>query len=152
MKRWRVYADTSVFGGCFDPEFEQESCAFFGEVAEARFLLVISDVTVRELALAPHEVRRVLEKVPPDNVEFIPSSDEIRQLQDAYLKAGVLSPAQAGDAEHIAAASVAGVDLVVSWNFKHIVNLDKILKYEAVNLMHGYKPLRIHSPKEVIQS
>lgn len=125
MKRWRVYADTSVFGGCFDPEFEQESCAFFGEVAENRFLLVISDVTVRELALAPHEVRRVLEKVPPDNVEFIPSSDEIRQLQDAYLKAGVLRPGS---------------------------DLDKISKYEAVNLMHGYKPLRIHSPKEVIQS
>lgn len=83
---------------------------------------------------------------------MLPRSDEIDRLRDAYLQAGVLSPASAGDAEHIAAASVAGVDLLVSWNFRHIVNFDKILKYEAVNLMHGYKPLRIHSPQEVTQS
>jgi len=63
-----------------------------------------------------------------------------------------VSGAYAADAEHIAAATIAEVDIVVSWNFRHIVNFDKILKYEGVNLLHRYKPLRIHSPKEVIQS
>ncbi len=63
-----------------------------------------------------------------------------------------MSAAYAADAEHIAAATIAEVDIVVSWNFRHIVNFDKILKYEGVNLQHRYKPLRIHSPKEVIQS
>ena len=62
----------------------------------------------------------------------------------------VVGRSAAEDAEHIASASVAGVDLVISWNFKHIVRLDRILGYEAVNLRQGYKPLRIYSPKEVV--
>jgi len=82
-----VYADTSVFGGCFDPQFEQESRAFFREVAAGRFVLVISDVTVRELALAPLRVRQVLESLSPDVVEFVPGSKEILELRDAYLEA-----------------------------------------------------------------
>ena len=152
MKRLRVYADTSVFGGCLDAEFAEASRAFFMEVAAGRFLLVISDETVRELAQAPLAVRRVLEEVSPDDVEFVPDSDEIRQLRDAYLHAGVVGPACTEDAEHIAAASVAEVDLVISWNFKHIVHFEKIRGYEAVNLIEGYKPVRIHSPREVVRS
>ena len=62
----------------------------------------------------------------------------------------MLEPKSAADAEHIAAATVAGVDLMVSWNFKHIVHFDKIRGFEAVNLLQGYKPIRIHSPREVV--
>ena len=150
MKRLRIYADTSVFGGCFDVEFELESRAFFQEVAARRVMLVISEVTLRELTQAPPNVRTVLEGLSPDQVEFVPSSDEIRQLRGAYLEAGVLGPASIADAEHIAAATVAGVDLLISWNFKHIVHFDKIRGFEAVNLLQGYKPLRIYSPREVV--
>lgn len=50
---------------------------------------------------------------------------------------------------HIALATVADVDLLVSWNFKHIVRFDKIRLFNAVNLEQGYKPLAIHSPREV---
>ena len=151
MKRLRVYADTSVFGGCFDTEFEEESRAFFREVAAGKFLLLLSETTLRELAEAPVEVRRVLQELSPDDTEFIPHSEAIRELREAYLQAGVVGQAAADDAEHIAAASVAEADLVVSWNFKHMVHFDKILGYQAVNLTQGYKPLRIHSPKEVVE-
>mgnify|MGYP001574222385 CR=1 FL=1 len=107
MRRLRVYADTSVFGGCFDPEFDEASRAFFREVAARRFLVVVSDVTLRELAQAPPEVRGVLAAIAPEDVEHVPGSDEISRLRDAYLDAGVLGPTAAGDAEHIAAAEVA---------------------------------------------
>jgi hypothetical protein len=151
MRRLRVYADTSVFGGCFDEEFADESSAFFKEVSGRRFLLVIADVTVRELAFAPEPVRRVLAELSADDVEFIPYSEEIGRLRDAYIAAGVLGETSAGDAEHIASATVAEADLVVSWNFKHIVHFDKIAGFQAVNLLHGYKPIRIYSPREVVE-
>lgn len=151
MRTLRVYADTSVFGGCFDEEFQEESLAFFREVKEGRFLLVVSLVTLRELRRSPEQVRQLLQELPSRSVEVLEDSPEIAQLRDAYMQAGVVGSASIDDAEHIAAATVAEVDVVVSWNFKHIVHFDKIRGYEAVNLLQGYKPIRIHSPKEVIQ-
>ena len=151
MRRLRVYADTSVYGGCFDEEFKKASRAFFREVSGGRFGLVVSETVQRELAEAPEEVKQVLAGLDMGNLEFIDSSSELTQLRDAYLQAGILGGASQDDAEHIAAASVAEVDLVVSWNFKHIVHFDKIAGFGAVNLLHDYKPLRIHAPQEVVE-
>ncbi len=151
MRRLRVYADTSVYGGCFDEEFKKVSRTFFREVSGGRFGLVVSETVQRELAEAPEEVKQVLAGLDMGNLEFIGSSSELTQLRDAYLQAGILGGASQDDAEHIAAASVAEVDLVVSWNFKPIVHFDKIAGFGAVNLLHGYKPLRIHAPQEVVE-
>ena len=120
-KPLRVYADTSVFGGCFDTEFEEVSRRFFDEVRQGRIQLVLSDTTLLELTGAPDKVRRVLADLSPTSHERIFLSDEIEQLRDAYLAHGVVGSAAKRDAEHIAAATVADVDLIVSWNFKHIV-------------------------------
>ncbi|MBM4049868.1 MAG: type II toxin-antitoxin system VapC family toxin [Planctomycetes bacterium] len=151
MRRLRVYADTSVYGGCFDAEFQVESRAFFREVSAGRFVLLIAQITVRELAMAPHRVRSVLHELQPETMEFLPFSDEVRLLRDAYMEFGILAPASAGDAEHVASATVGEADLLVSWNFKHIVHFDKIAAFQAVNVLRGYKPVRIHSPREVIE-
>lgn len=151
MRRLRVYADTSVFGGCFDEEFDDDSRAFFRDVVRGRFTLVVSPVLLMELRRAPERVQRVLTDLPDAAIEVMDDSVEIRELRDAYLSAGILGPAAVNDAEHIASASVALVDLVVSWNFQHIVHFDKIRQYEAVNLLRGYRPVRIHSPKEVVE-
>jgi len=146
----RVYADTSVFGGCFDDEFQSGSERFFEEVRQGRFVLVISDVTLDELELAPEEVRNVLAGVPNEQIEVVNTSPESTDLRDAYLQAGVVGPASSNDAAHIAVATVANVDLVVSWNFKHIVHFEKIGGYAGVNSLRGYRSPRIHSPREVI--
>lgn len=92
----------------------------------------------------------MLSKLPTESVEVINFCDEIAILRDAYLEAGILGSEGKADAEHIAAASVADVDLVVSWNFKHIVHYEKISGYQAVNLINGYKEIRIYSLKEVV--
>ena len=118
MKRLRVYADTSVYGGCFDEEFKQASRALFREVSGGRFGLVVSETLQRELAEAPEGVKQVLAGLDIGNLEFIEISSELTQLRDAYLQAGILGGASQDDAEHIAAASVADLDLVVSWNCK----------------------------------
>lgn len=151
-KKLRIYVDTSVFGGCFDEEFMKESLALFEEIKSGKFILVISSVTTQELSQAPETVRQVLANLPPERVEIISDSPDILQLRDAYLTAQVVGPACLKDAQHIAAASVAMVDLVVSWNFKHIVHYDKINGYHGINLLYGYRPIPIYSPKEVVES
>jgi predicted nucleic acid-binding protein len=152
MKIFRVYADTSVFGGCFDDEFARESELFFSAIKAGEFILLISTTTLAELGRAPEYVRKVLATLPRDAVEAIQFTDEIAKLRDAYLEAGILHAEQRSDAEHIASASVAEADFVVSWNFKHIVHFEKIAAYQAVNLINGYKEIRIYSPKEVVAS
>jgi len=148
----RIYVETSVFGGCRDEEFKRESRELFKEIREGKFILVISVTTLDELARAPVEVRRVLEELPRAGLEMIEWSAEVEQLRDAYLAAGVVGPSGRSDAEHIAFATVAGVDLIVSWNFKHIVHFKKIRGYHAVNLLEGYPAIPIYSPREVIES
>ena len=112
MKRFRVYVDTSVFGGCFDDEFAEESKSLFEDMKAGKFLLVISATTLGELERAPEHVQRVLAELPPDNVEMIEFSEEIARLRDAYLEARILEPEGKADAEHIASASVADKEVV----------------------------------------
>jgi len=150
MKRFRVYADTSVYGGCFDEEFVRESRAFFHAVESGKFTLVVSPTVLTELQRAPEQVRRILAGLPPQAIEMMGFTEEVRHLRDAYLDAKVLGSQHQADAEHIASASVAEVDFVVSWNFKHIVQFEKIAGYQAVNLLNGYREIRIYSPKEVV--
>ena len=150
MKKLRIYADTSVFGGCFDEEFAKESGALFQEVRSGRFRLLVSSTTIRELDNAPKEVQAVLGSISPEVIEYLELSDEVADLRDAYITAGIVGASSLRDAEHIALASVADADLVVSWNFKHIVHYEKIAGYNAVNLLRGYRPLQIFSPREVV--
>ena len=149
-KTHRIYVDTSVFGGCFDKEFETPSKTFFEKVRSGDFALVLSDVTLIELRSAPKSVVGLLDSIPDEFLEQIPFSDEIGTLCDAYVSAGIVGKASVQDAEHVASATVAEVDLVVSWNFRHIVHFEKIAGYQGVNLIHGYPPIRIYSPMEVI--
>ena len=107
-------------------------------------------MTLAELALAPETVRRVLAGLPPEQVEIVGTSPESDELQKAYLTASVVGPASSNDAAHIAVARVTNVDLVVSWNFKHIVHFEKIGGYEGVNTLLGYRSPRIYSPREVV--
>jgi hypothetical protein len=151
MRRLRLYAETSVFGGCFDEEFAEDSKLLFEEIRRGRFVLVVSDVTVRELRRAPPEVRAILSAVPEPNLSRIGPRMEISNLRDEYIRANVVRSASLLDAEHIAAASVARADLIVSWNFKHIVHFEKIRGYHAVNLLNGYNAIPIYSPREVVQ-
>ena len=151
MKRLRLYAATSVFGGCFDEEFADASGKLFAEIKEGRFLLVVSATTLRELQRAPEHVRRVVADLPDSSIEVVGTTEEVERLRDACVESGVVAASSLLDAEHIASASVAAVDLIVSWNFRHIVHFEKIRGYHAVNLLNGYHPIPIHSPREVIE-
>jgi hypothetical protein len=150
MSELAVYTDTSVFGGVFDEEFAQPSKAFFELVTTGRYRLMVSDVTRREIGLAPTHVQRLFEEYLPF-VQLIPIDDRVLHLRDAYVRAGVVGPSATDDAAHVAAASLAGADLIVSWNFQHMVHFDKIRQYNEVNRRQGIEPIDIRSPLEVIE-
>lgn len=133
----RVYVDASVFGGVYDTDFAESSRDFFRQVADGQWTVLISELVVAELAGAPQAVRGVLEHLPVDFVEEAPVSEDSRRLAEAYLDAGVLAKSSSNDALHVAVATVARADLILSWNFKHIVNFRRIRLFNSVNLAQG---------------
>lgn len=146
---FRVYTDSSVLGGCKDIGFEDDSLRLIEWARHGQLRLLISEVTLRELESAPVEVREILTRLPLDCWEFVPLTTEILVLRDAYIRAGVVGPQWLNDAAHVAAATVAHADAIVSWNFKHIVRLEKIKGYNQVNESRGYGSLTIITPREV---
>jgi len=149
MKRLRVYVDTSVFGGCFDGEFAEESRRFFDLVRSGQVVILISQVVVDELVGAPSQVLGLVESLPIESVVRMELTPEIIELRDAYVAAGIVAPRFVDDATHVAVATVARADAIVSWNFKHIVRIDKMRAYNRVNLQAGFGLLSIVSPQEV---
>lgn len=145
----RIYVDTSVFGGCYDPEFEIWSNRIIDFFIKGKYKAVISEVSVFELKYAPSEIRRVLSKIPKSNLEIVRLTDEAVRLSNLYIKEKIVTEKSLADTQHIAIATVQQVDLLVSWNFKHIVNFDKIRLYNAVNLKYGYKILEIRNPRDL---
>lgn len=144
-----VYADTSVFGGVFDEEFADASRTFFDQVKAGLLELLVSDVSRRETTLAPDDVQTLFQELLP-HMALVSVDARVLDLRDAYVSSGIVSERWRDDAAHVAAATVAGADLIVSWNFKHIVHFDKIRLYNAVNAANGYGELDIRSPLEVI--
>ncbi|MDY7009912.1 MAG: PIN domain-containing protein [Planctomycetota bacterium] len=149
MRRIRVYVDTSVFGGTQDDEFADVSRCFFERVKVGDFIVLVSRMILREVSRAPKKVQLVLESLDPDSVEYVEENAEIDALANAYIEAGILGQSSRDDAVHVATATIAGANLVLSWNFKHIVNYDRIHKYNAINLLNGYQQIEIRSPLEM---
>ncbi|MBI1806141.1 MAG: PIN domain protein [Ignavibacteria bacterium] len=145
----RVYVDNSVIGGKHDPEFAEPTEKLFREFRSGLYLPVISNITTKEIQNAPAHILRAYNDLS-EIAEFIELSDEAVQLSQSYIKEGKFSKRMLADTLHIATASVHRVDIVVSWNFRDIVNLNKIVIYNAVNLKMGYHQIEIRNPREIL--
>lgn len=146
----RVYIDTSVVGGYFDDEFENDTKVFFERVFNKEFLVHFSEISEAELSLAPDFVKGLKLKIPSDCYKFLELDNDSRVLAQTYLNERILGKASLNDAYHIAIATVNRLDVLVSWNFKHIVNYDKIKLFNSINLRLGYPMIDIRSPREFI--
>ena len=144
----RIYIDTSVFGGLFDPEFEAGSRMLFDEIHAGSFHVVTSEVVRSEIDLSPRHVKKLYGSVSR-KAEIAIVTDESLKLREAYVAAGVVTKQSRNDALHVALATISQCSTIVSWNFKHIVNFQKIPLYNAVNLLNGYTTIQIHSPYEM---
>jgi len=150
MRPLLVYAETSVFGGEFDAEFVNHNRRFFRVVEAGRFRLVVSDRVQDEIMDSPAEVRGFYdEKVP--TVPRLRVSSEVRELARCYMRNKIFKPDSYSDAIHVACAAVNQCAGLVSWNFRHIVNPDKIIRFNMVNVANGYPQLFIVSPRGIME-
>ena len=146
----RIYIDTSVIGGYFDEEFKEATIKLFERLENNEVIFVVSDLLDLELINAPQQVRDHLSKYSPDKFQRIELTEEVVKLADTYIEEKVVGKTSMEDCRHIALATINKVDVLASWNFKHIVNLDRIKGYNSVNLKLGYSMIEIRSPKDLV--
>lgn len=147
----RVYIDTSIIGGYFDEEFEFYTKLFFEKVEQGKFKIIISDILTTELKGAPDEVLTFYDSVSPTQVEYVEQTKDSIWLGEEYLNEGVVGKASRTDCRHIALATMINADILVSWNFKHIVNIKRIRGYNSVNIRNGHRILEIRTPREILE-
>ena len=147
----RFYFDTSVFGGVFDKEFDEATLQLFERVKLGQVTCVFSDLTETELLNAPENVKAYFKNLPQENIERVVVTDEILTLASKYVAEKVVGATSFDDCIHIATATIYKTDILVSWNFKHIVNIYRIRGYNSINIRSNYQSLEIRSPKEILE-
>ena len=149
-KKLRIYVDTSTVGGCLDDEFREASVKLMDMFRDGRAVALLSGLLFQELKGAPGKVKQVIKELPDASLEAVSVGEDAERLQSLYLEASVVGGSCANDALHVALATVARADMIVSWNFKHIVHFDKMRGFNAINIREGYAQLSIYSPLEVV--
>jgi hypothetical protein len=142
------YVDTSVFGGKFDAEFKYWTKKFFKKVETSNTILLKSDVVDDELTGSPKKVQDFVQTIPSKKIQTLQLTEEAIELAQQYIHENIVGKASRADCFHIAIATIQKADLLVSWNFKHIVNIQKIHGFNAVSLKYGYQTLEIRNPRE----
>ena len=146
----RIYIDTSVVGGYFDEEFKDATRKLFKRFENNEITFVVSNLLDLELIDAPETVKELLYKFSNDKFERVELNEEAILLADTYIAEKVVGKSSLEDCRHIALATIHKVDVLASWNFKHIVNLDRIKGYNSVNYRLGYPMIEIRSPKDLL--
>jgi hypothetical protein len=147
----KVYIDTSIVGGYFDEEFKEATFMLFERLERGEIIFVVSDLLDLELIKAPLHVKEHLLKYSADKFQRVELTEEVIFLADQYISEKVVGKTSVEDCRHIALATLNKVDVLASWNFKHIVNLDRIKGYNSVNLRLGYSMIEIRSPKDLVK-
>ena len=145
----RLYLDTSVIGGYFDNEWQTPTRELWKQMQTGKFRFVTSHVTMDEMINAPEHVRELLAKTF-HNEAILSVTEETEQLAAAYMQQNILSPKYTDDARHVAVCTVAQIEYLVSWNFRHLVNVEREKGFNAVNLLQGYRTISIVNPLEFI--
>jgi predicted nucleic acid-binding protein len=144
----RIYIDTSVVGGYHDLEFSKYTIPLFERIQKGEFIVLLSTVTQDELEPAPKHVQELIKNMKNDFVELLTISDEAVELATEYINERVVGQTSFADCLHIALATIHRADFLISWNFKHIVNVQRIREFNSINIRNGYKQLEIRSPRD----
>ncbi|MEQ8547842.1 MAG: PIN domain-containing protein [Cyclobacteriaceae bacterium] len=142
--------DTSIFGGLFDEEFEEFTVPLFERIKNSEFEIIYSNITEQELESAPKKIRETVNQMPKSLTHFVKSDLETANLAKRYVDEGVVGATSFADCLHIALATIHNANILLSWNFKHIVNVVRIVGYNSINSIEGYKPIDIRSPRELM--
>ena len=154
MKKLKIYLDTSVISHLLaedTPEKMADTQALWLELEAGRYEVVVSNITIAELTRCKEQLRIALfEQLNRIPFIIVEESEETLSLTDSYMQYGVLREKSRDDCRHIAVASVVNCQYIVSWNFKHFVNIKTITKVQAVNKLLGYPEVNILPPSMLI--
>lgn len=147
----KIYLDTSVISALFDernPSRQALTEGFFAQIHN--FEVYLSDVTLEEIAKTNNE--SLQEKMQRCVVPFavLKKTDTVITIAKELVQNQAVPPTSVADAYHLAVAMVAGMDYLLSWNFKHLVRLKTKEVVHQVAIGHGYQPLQIIAPPELI--
>jgi predicted nucleic acid-binding protein len=131
------------------PERVEHTERFWSDVIKGKIQIIASDILREELDDAPQHVQQLFATLPASQIERVVSTDESNKLAERYIAEGVVGASNLNDCKHVALATLAEADVLVSWNFKHIVRLNKIYRYNGINKMLGYREIEIRTPYEV---
>jgi len=157
MKIPKIYIETSVLNFVFaddSPDKREVTIKLFEEIKEGRYLPFTSDYVKREIDNTSdlHKNDELNRLMIEYKIEILPMREEISRLANEYVKEGIIPTKHQMDAFHIAAATVYDLDMILSWNFQHIVKKKTIMMTESINLRNGYKKVEICSPSEVVEN
>jgi len=150
MKKETLYLDTSVPSAYYDkmkPERQKLTWEFWKKLE--KYEVYISEMTEIELKNTKERKKRNQFLSLTAGMEILPITEEVIELVQIYLKNKVVPKAKEEDAYHIAVATLNEIDIIVSWNFDHLVNIKTRRRVNGVNILHGYKPIEIISPPEL---
>jgi predicted nucleic acid-binding protein len=155
MPKLRIYIETSVWSFAFAddaPDYRADTLAFFDRCRQNAFDVFVSDVVLGELVQADEPLRSELSALVRDiRPAFVALTSDANELADAFVREGVVPPSKPEDARHVAIAFGEELDVLVSWNFRHIASVRRAERFNAVAVMSGYyRPLKIVSPAEVL--
>lgn len=137
-----------MFGGYFDEAFAEHTIPRFDRLKNGEFTLLFSSVTQDELENAPDKVNELVKSIKTESTEFRDTIEEAVDLATEYISEKVVGQPSYADCPHIALATINRADFLVSWNFKHIVNIQRIRGYNSINIKNGYRQIEIRSPRE----
>lgn len=155
MRIPKIYLETTIFNAYFDtdaPDNTRSAKALFEAIERGNYLPYTSDYTINELVRASEEKRgKMIGLIDEFAVQILKTSDDVRLLADEYTAQGIIPFKYATDGLHIAVAAINGIDVIFSFNFKHIVKEKTRVMTKIINEEKGYKGIIISSPREVFK-
>lgn len=138
-----------MIGGYFDDEWKEPTRELWRQMEAGQFRFLTSEMTIAELSAAPQRVRELFARTFPLEA-ILGVTAEMEKLAAAYISHQILPPKYTDDARQVAACTVVQIEYLVSWNFRHLVNVEREKGFNAVNLLQGYRGIRIVNPLELI--
>jgi len=154
VKKLKIYLDTSVISHLQADDVPEKMVftqKLWDEIKKDEFDIVLSEVVLSEIEDCPEPKKTVLsEYLGEIQYQKVSLTNEVTELANKYIEQKVLPPKCLDDALHIASASINGCNAIVSWNFKHMVNLRTFFGVNGVNKLFGYGEIVIVPPNEIV--
>jgi predicted nucleic acid-binding protein len=155
MKKLKIYLDTSVISHLKQddvPEKMSDTLKLWDDIKAGKYEVFISEVTLEEVMRCGQPKRDImLGYLNGTNYTVIEIDKEINQIAMQFINNGILTDKSLDDCRHIACSIVSGCDIIISWNFKHIVNYRTMRGVKLISALSGYNEVSICTPTILVE-